>query len=247
MNAPPPPQLHYAPASPGFSRLHRRLLYLTTAAVLIASSYFWLPVLKLRAQLLYWQHRCMTYTAGPDAVVYDDLREAKSPVPQSVSGVVPQPWARFYALHSPPGFRSKATLFLHRRVRPDGAERLVAVDLFLVPSSPQSIAAAAVRVFEPGSLTRVPRTSSSPNPSANFSLIGGAHTVTSDVFYTPTVQPKATPPMSLRFFAGQPDPADPSHFTIDYEDPAGRHTLDGWLQNDDTVLLQPRRPPTTNN
>lgn len=239
---PPPPQLHYAPAPPRYAHLRRRLLYLTTAAVLIASSYFWFPVLKLRAQLLYWQHRCMTYTATPGAVVYDDLREAQSPVPQPVSGVVPQPWARFYALHSPPGFRSKATLFLHRRVRPDGTERLVAVDLFLVPSSPQSIAAAAVRVFEPGSLARLPRAS-----SANFSLISGAHTVTSDVLYTPTVQPSATPPMSLRFFAGQPDPTDPSHFTIDYEDPTGRHTLDGWLQNDDTILLQPRHPPTTNN
>ena len=42
-------------------------------------------------------------------------------------------------------------------------------------------------------------------------------------------------------YAGQHDPFDESHFTIDYESPAGGGTIDGWLQPDDTVKLQVRQ------
>lgn len=48
-----------------------------------------------------------------------------------------------------------------------------------------------------------------------------------------------------RFFAGQPDPNDESHFTIDYEVDGIRNTIDGWLLDDDTVKLEPRPLPTT--
>ena len=35
----------------------------------------------------------------------------------------------------------------------------------------------------------------------------------------------------LRLFAGQADPADESHFTIDYEVDGDRGTIDGWLRD----------------
>jgi hypothetical protein len=38
------------------------------------------------------------------------------------------------------------------------------------------------------------------------------------------------PPL-LHLFAGQPDPADESHFTIDYEVDGDRGTIDGWLRD----------------
>jgi hypothetical protein len=44
----------------------------------------------------------------------------------------------------------------------------------------------------------------------------------------------------FRIYAGQPDPADPAHFTIalDYDD---QHTtIDGWLRADDHIELLPR-------
>ena len=43
-----------------------------------------------------------------------------------------------------------------------------------------------------------------------------------------------------RVYAGQPDPSDPSHFVIEIESGGRRHTVDGWLQDDDTPLLQLR-------
>jgi hypothetical protein len=46
-----------------------------------------------------------------------------------------------------------------------------------------------------------------------------------------------------RLYAGQPDPKDASHFTIDYEISGVRGTVDGWLQPDDTVKMQIRDGP----
>jgi len=55
-------------------------------------------------------------------------------------------------------------------------------------------------------------------------------------------------PGYLRFFSGRIDPADPSHFTIDYDvalvhDPQAipilHGTIDGWLRDDDSILLEP--------
>jgi hypothetical protein len=44
----------------------------------------------------------------------------------------------------------------------------------------------------------------------------------------------------LRVFAGQADPADPSHFTIPYDLDDQPGVIDGWLRDDEVVLLQPR-------
>jgi hypothetical protein len=43
----------------------------------------------------------------------------------------------------------------------------------------------------------------------------------------------------FRFFAGQPDPADPSRFTADYDVDGRRGTIRGQLKNDGTVELRP--------
>ena len=43
-----------------------------------------------------------------------------------------------------------------------------------------------------------------------------------------------------RFYAGQPDPNNASHFTIDYELDGKRATIDGWLRANDVVELVPR-------
>lgn len=47
----------------------------------------------------------------------------------------------------------------------------------------------------------------------------------------------------LRLYAGQPDPADASHFTIRYESKGSGGTIDGWLRDGDSVKLQVRDGP----
>jgi hypothetical protein len=46
--------------------------------------------------------------------------------------------------------------------------------------------------------------------------------------------------LPLRLYAGQIDPHDPSHFTIDYVLPNQRGTIDGWLLDDDRLRFEPR-------
>jgi hypothetical protein len=45
---------------------------------------------------------------------------------------------------------------------------------------------------------------------------------------------------SLRFYAGQADGNDPSHFTIDYDFAGERGAIDGWLTDDDFLRIRPR-------
>jgi hypothetical protein len=47
----------------------------------------------------------------------------------------------------------------------------------------------------------------------------------------------------LRWYAGQPDELDSTHFTIDYEVAGVRGTVDGYLSDDGRhVRMQPRPP-----
>jgi hypothetical protein len=43
-----------------------------------------------------------------------------------------------------------------------------------------------------------------------------------------------------KFFAGQPDPANPSHFTFDYELDGNHHTCDAWLKNEGNLVISQR-------
>jgi hypothetical protein len=44
----------------------------------------------------------------------------------------------------------------------------------------------------------------------------------------------------FRFYAGQLDPNDPSHFTIDYAIDGQRNTIDGYLKDDNSIIFSPR-------
>jgi hypothetical protein len=48
-------------------------------------------------------------------------------------------------------------------------------------------------------------------------------------------------PWPARFYAGQSDSGDPSHFIVPYRTPAGAFVIDGYLQPDDTLKFS-RRP-----
>ena len=116
-------------------------------------------------------------------------------------------WDRLNTAYAPPGKVRLPTLFLHERKNPGGESRLVAVHCQFPISLQASIFATVVR---PGSLYREPQEVSSDN-------------LTLDVWE------------SIRIYAGQPDPADPTHFTINYETNGRKMMVDGWLRNDDKI------------
>ena len=207
--------IDYAPAPP---RYRRKAVRRAVGVPLLATALALLgwkagPPAWRHARLLYWQRRAMNYALPPDRVVYDEA-----------TGVISfaKPWEHFCQVFSPPGRLAAATLFLHERRNSKGHSRLVAVE----GSNGPSVAAnpmhfmMSVCVIGPGGAFTQPIAAAD-----DFHLINLRSTFSDHV----------------RRYAGQPDPADPSHFTMRCQVNDRSIIIDGWLQDDDTVKLERRR------
>lgn len=252
--------IEYAPRLPlRHSRRVRRLLVLicTLAALMFLSWKAGPPAWK-HAELLYWQRRVMTYSPPRDQVVYDNdpaeaaklLKDKEYSGSGNAASRFARPWERFYGLMSPPGRQSAATLFLHERKNSNGESRLVIVDFhdtgstfFLVPKRSAALQGGQVTFLAPPD-------GQGARPTPEYGMLcrcvviqpGGAFSAPRELSdedrYT------GIPPFlltgHLRWYAGQADAADPTHFVIRCERNRKVFVIDGWLQWDDTVKLECR-------
>jgi len=212
-----------------------------------------LPIVVLRVSVplrdrftfILQQDRCLRFSAGRDVVAYT---EDPATISQLTGGAPAGPdWATltdngqrisFFRMPDPlrhleqsPDvnlLQGNGPVFLHSRTAPGGQERLVVVKVDLTRTflrNPNLVLGTVhlfnASVMRPATLTKAP-------------------------FVTRTNwQPPAPVPAwgALTLLAGQPDWADASHFTIDYQTPTGTGTIDGWLHPDDTVKFQVRDGP----
>ncbi len=226
MSSEPLPQLDYATFAPPWfkrERIRRGLIAITTVSLLLAAACGIYTNIS-RISLAYHRHQCMTFTAPPDRVVYEsDPIKAKLLIASDQRYVVFEDTIRTACAFSCQPWqryndRGEHVAFLHGRRKPDGDERLVAV-LFSPPFEWAGI-------FPCPYVEQAGKVQSYPNSGRSVkSLVGFACEQT------------------LRVFAGQPDPTDESHFTIVYEARNQRGTIDGYLQNDDTITLTIRDGP----
>ena len=187
------------------------------ALLAAAAAVGWGPGWVRHAAVLLDQRRCMGYAAAADQVVYDSPRDGHGVRRSLKKRYAPSCWKRFTRA---PG---SAVVFLHGRTSPSGKRRLVCIE-----ADPQvvnhSVGSTSIlpswsfRVLTPGTLRKEP--ADVPGP------------VYKDAFFLIAAE---------RIYAGQPDPADPSHFTIDYERHGERKTVDAWLQDDDTLKFRHRQ------
>jgi hypothetical protein len=210
--------LDYAKAPPWRNRksVRRATLALFLAIILLAALKFARPAWN-HARLLHYQSRCLKHALPADRVVFDNNAQ---------SNFISPDWDRFYTIFSPPGGKRDATLLVHELHRPDAPPRLVVLELFggadFVDSMPPPYAF-DITVIDPAGLWSRPKL------------------VSNRFWLSPFRMPLPPSPQSpLRIYAGQLDPANPAHFTIDYEYRGKTGTIDGWLQSDDTILLEPR-------
>jgi len=122
-------------------------------------------------------------------------------------------------------------VFLHGRQSAAGHVRLVAVNYFAGSGSFESL------IFQlapwGGHPTRV-------YPSS-VEHRGDAHILDKSLAdFTASPQSDLT-----RIYEGQPDEADQSHFTIEYKIGEKAGLIDGWLGDDEVVVLKPRYGPCT--
>jgi hypothetical protein len=211
----------------------------------------------------------LNYTAPPDQVVYEERPDEAAQLldqPHTPYRIIrdskpvyfpPRPWQSpvYRDASSLPGAQGNAIiLFLHGRTNPAGQQRLIRVrlqgsqsfDSIAYDSNPQptrrDFAISTRRillasVFEDG----VGRGSCTlflgrdrPSGHAIWTLGPGG----SDDWQHGQVQFETK--SLYTFFPGQPDPADGSHFTIDFERDGVRATIDGWLRENDRIELIPR-------
>jgi hypothetical protein len=233
-------QIGYEPPPAPLRRRRIRSLVTFIALLAVVGPSAWIggPRAWNRVVLLCYQGRATQYSAPADQVVFaDDPREVtqllRTTDYQRFDGTcesgamrVAGCWEELYHLCSPPGRRPSATLFLHARRTGTKAPRLVVVELIdTVPGihSPGWLDVEAVlslNVLKQGSALFNPE---QVTQSLTRIRLGPPQTIT-----------------GLRFFAGQLDRADESHFSIAYQLNGKPGNLDGWLLDDDTVRLEVR-------
>lgn len=245
MEARPTPAIEYAPPLPRHRRWIQRVLLPLLAGAALVSAYWWGPRAWYRLQLAYAERQCSAYVAAPNTIVYtEDPADVKRlaatsvgyrPAPGGGGSVflVPQAWSKFYGLLSPPGFQSRGTVFLHERRTPGGRRMLVAIDylgdkLYDGGNYWMDVSEFQVRAFEPGGPFSLPvEVQNAQVPHELYNVNGR--------------------PGTLRLYAGQADPNDPTHFTITWEltdNPPTHGVLDGWVR-EDGVDLERREAPAT--
>lgn len=193
-----------------------------------------LRALERQRQLFEAQEKCLAYQAPLNQVVYEELprnggsRLYDHDVYESIgdagnvlfSAHVPEEWSLFTALNGWKRDRARL-LFLHQlQVRDQ--RRLVAVEFFV-----GRILGENRPVWTGESMVIRPATTTMP-----AEWIGGSVWV-----FTGTFGDLARYDQ-LRVFAGQPDPADSSHFTIRYKVNDRPGTFVFWLRADDTLQFE---------
>jgi hypothetical protein len=241
--------LQYAPAPPVLRRRwFRRVLLLLIVVGCVLAAWHWHEPVRRRLSLLQAQRQCATHTAPADQVRYDSVpadlpglandanyvtTRTVSPQFASTAYFTPSmpygqfamrkpagPWARLCgAAGWNPAPPMTAPLFLHERKNAAGPSRLL------------------VLTFRPGDAT--PFQAEVITPAGLWGQPGAASVHVEGQFIG-RIDPWEHP---IRFYAAQPDRADPSRFTFRYEFSGQPGHIDGCLNADDSVTLTLRDGP----
>ena len=234
--APPPatsadPRLPYAPPPPAHRRRwFRRIVFGVPVLFLAVFLYQLGPAAWRHVQAVYWKRQCEAFTPPNGLVIYDDdparlsavlarpgyVSRSRAVGTSGLALLELRPWKSYFGNAAP-------VVFIHRRTSPSGKERFVAIQFTAVGSDPTW----RRLVFSPYV----------ENTASYFSLNRPALSTPSPVNGLMMFRQAGD---GTRVLAGTPDPADASHFTIDYVHNNVPGTIDGWLNDDDSVTLAPR-------
>jgi hypothetical protein len=200
-----------------------RVAFGLLAVVLISLGIARGPAVWRQVQTLYWQHRCMIFSppSGTLAVRWEWLLTGKMNLTECAIPPPPPVIPLFHAIFIA---KTGTVLLSHAMERPDGTERLVIVcDSGVFRTDSGFVPQLDWVVIAPGRGLTGPR----PTGTSQYGVHDHA------AWWSSTIEMDYA---SL-------DPSDSSHFTIAMTaDDKRRVTVDGWLRDDDTVLLEFRSP-----
>jgi hypothetical protein len=234
------PLLDYAPRPR--ARTKRWFVHLAIFAIIVGVSlalWHWSDSIQHRVALGYWARQCAAYAPPPGQIVYDsgggklraDALLNSSPeyheAPRIWSGrdvlegifLWVRPWTNLRS-HLPPNrpeLPDRTPIFMHDRTSANGSTRLVVVELGILPKLSTAV------------LSRGTFGASVVYTRYDYSL-GELH----PLYWGQSV------PRGTQIFAGQADPTDASHFTVGFTLDGDAGMIDGWLENNETVLLRIR-------
>jgi hypothetical protein len=195
------------------------------------------------ARFTYWNYRCNHHSPPTEIPAYstDPAVQPKmlaggtdhyAAIDRSDVCYIPNEWLRIQHYRVPEKFVAYGLVFLHQRTRPSGGERLISIEIATPARHPSFPYATSTGSGIPAG-QKVCFTCLEP---LVFMTSGGSHLMPigrSDL--TTMVLPAAE---QLSLFDGQPDPIDPSRFTIPYKLKGQAGTIEGRLKDDNTVILQ---------
>jgi len=193
--------------------VRRALFRLAVLSIVVWGGAKWGPVAWQRSALLYRQRQCLRYTAPPDKIVCSEpLPRAGRMFPFAFAAADPPGIAGMLPLAPRPKFTapgpSGPVLFMHERQTRSGKRYLVI--LRRTPSEGRQSwdlpSSYRLTLIEPATVT-------AEGVLRERALIE----VLPRDFREPPDAASSAPADLLRFFAGQPDAADPSRFTIRYQ------------------------------
>lgn len=253
------PPLEYA-ARPPWHRRGRGILVIVSVALLIAigGGFFayrkFRPAIDERLRLRTFHQTCLAYSTPATKVVYQEasllmsLRKSTQPA----TAVTPPPtdmlmmasnndswsWLSPLFLRKQDLMGNPATqplsgiaiLFLHERSNASGKQRLVCVEITQsrLKAPVQFPNAATVGRYIFRTTVVQPATYLSPPKLLSERL-------------EQSIEGWPWPPFGLTVFGGEPDPKDPSRFTISFQSACTTRTIDGQLMPDDSVKLEVRK------
>ncbi len=186
----------------------------------IGCAVVWREPLWAHGQIMWWQRACANYEMRSDGPLI-----TTSGPSTGIALPLPGSWISYEssASNAPPAgpARQFQTLaFLHRLRSPGGHERIVAARCIIMYLTSASVLQAfQCEVVEPAEFWSL-----SSRPKIHLGRSSGGY---------PTHR-------KIEVFGGRTDPADPAHFTIAYTVEGKPGTIDGWLNDDETVKLQIR-------
>ena len=229
----PSAHLDYAPTTDlARAARVRRWMKLAVPVLLMLAAGMLAPRFLRHASLLLAQRQVRTHAAPPTHVVYEnDPAEVKkllvaqsgyaSDAAQTEAFLVSAEWMQFYGMRGG-GYQSSGTIYLGELQTKDGRRVLCSLDLSLSSQATRRWGSIVARMMEPGTTYRSPRHVSPTIARGDGSSIAFNAGDT------------------LRIYAGQRDPNDPSHVTIDYVLNGTTHTIDGWLEDTGFMRLELR-------
>jgi hypothetical protein len=209
---------------------------------LLFAAWHWRSDISQHVSAWYWQKQCAKFSLPPEEI----MLESDAVDAAKLAATRPREFSTFLHVHMPGGGVERSIpaaerllgvvgagscaskwriVFVHERIAAVSGSKPRVLIVEIDDCSFIDTLGLRVRVLSMGTLFRLPK-DVSPGTSASLGL-----------HFENQPEPK------LRVYAGQADPADASHFTIDYEQWDQRDTFDCWLQADDTVRIKPRQRP----